>query len=56
MCVRSNIFGYNIFSFEMGFSLEPLCHTKRDDRYILPTHVKRQIDVFRDKMGMDVAP
>ena len=22
----------------------------------LPTHLKRQIDVLRDKMGMDVAP
>ena len=26
-----------IFSFEMGFSLEPFCHTKRHDKYIF-TH------------------
>ena len=25
---------YNIFSFEMGFSLEPLRHIKRDDKII----------------------
>ena len=25
---------YNIFSFEMGFSLEPLRHTKRYDKII----------------------
>ena len=51
-------FAYNIFSFEMWFSLKPLCHTKRHDKYIFtypPTHLKRQIDVLRDKMGMDVA-
>ena len=27
------IFVY-IFSFEIGFSLEPLCHKKRHDKYI----------------------
>ena len=36
----------------MGFSLEPLCHTCFNPT----THLKRQIDVLRDKMGMDVAP
>ena len=30
------IFVY-IFSFKMGFSLEPLCHTKRHDKYVF-TH------------------
>ena len=35
MCVRCNfLFLFNIFSFDMGFSLEPLCHTKRHDKYI----------------------
>ena len=41
------------------FSLETLCHTKRHDNYIFthpPTHLKRQMDVLLDKMGMYVAP
>ena len=46
-------FGY-IFSFQMGFSLKPLCLTKRHDKYIF-THLKHQIDFLHDKMGMDVA-
>ena len=43
----------------MRFSSEPLCHTKRHDKYIFtqpPTHLKRQIEVLRDETGMDVAP
>ena len=41
------------------FSLETPCHTKRHDNYIFthpPTHLKRQMDVLLDKMGMYVAP
>ena len=40
MCIRCNFsFLFIQFSFEMGFSLEPLPHTKRHDKYIftLPT-------------------
>ena len=38
----------------MGFSLEPLCHTKRHDKcFYPPTHLKYQIDVLRDKMDMN---
>ena len=32
-----SIFDYNIFSFKMEFSLEPLCRIKRHDKYIF-TH------------------
>ena len=51
-------FVYNNFSCEMGFSLEPLCHTKRHGKYIFthpPTRLKCQIEVLHDKMGMDIA-
>ena len=43
----------------MGLSLEPLCHEKRHDEFIFnhpPTHLKRQLDVLHDKMGLDVIP
>ena len=30
-------FDYNKFSFEIGFSLQPPCHTKQHDKYIF-TH------------------
>ena len=41
----------------MEFSFEPLCHTKHHDKYIYPpTHLKHQIDILLDKVGMDVAP
>ena len=58
------IFTYNIFSFEDRISsLEPLCHKKRQDKYILPTHPPKTSDwrfvwqnVLPDKMGLDVAP
>ena len=42
----------------MGFSLEPLCHTKRHGKYIFThplTRLKCQIEALRDKMGMDIA-
>ena len=29
---------YDTFAFEMGFSLGPLCHTKRHDKYVFTTH------------------
>ena len=29
---------HDTFAFEMGFSLEPLCHTKRHDKYVFTTH------------------
>ena len=38
----------------MGFSVD-----KYHDKYVFthpPTHPKRQIDVLRDKIGMDVTP
>ena len=41
----------------MGFSLEPLCHTKRHGKYIFtqpPSRIKCQIEALRDKMGMDI--
>ena len=53
MCVRYS------FSFEMGFPSDPLFHTKLHDKYIfthLPTQLKRQINILRNKIGMDVAP
>ena len=43
----------------MGFPSDPLFHTKLHDKYIfthLPTQLKRQIDILRNKIGMDVAP
>ena len=42
----------------MGLSSEPLWRTKRHDIiYFYPsTHLKRQTNVLRDKMGMDFAP
>ena len=53
MCIRYN------FSFEMGFPLDPLFHIKLRDKYVFtlpPTPLKRQIDVLRNKIGIDVAP
>ena len=47
------------FSFEVGFSLELLCHTKRHGKFIFTYphfYLKRQIDVLRDKIDMDIAP
>ena len=42
----------------MGFSLEPLPHTKRHDKYIftLPTTWNVRWTFLRDKMGIYVAP
>ena len=51
------IFVYILFSFEMGFFLEPLYHTKRHDNIFLPTHPpKTSFDVLSDKLGMDITP
>ena len=41
----------------MQLSLQPFCHAKRHEKFIFtdpPTHLKRQTDVWRDKMSMDV--
>ena len=34
---------YDTFAFEMGFSLEPLCHTKRRDKYVFTTHPPKEL-------------
>ena len=43
----------------MGFPLDPLFHIKLRDKYVFtlpPTPLKRQIDVLRNKIGIEVAP